>query len=226
MSVYQPEVVRFLYTGTKPNAEFDVSFDLDVIKIYEDYDRLEREYFERGSGNSVTSRIYELSQIETVPDCLPKQISFRHICNLIQIRDGDILETLSTLKKKYAFSKDEYRRISQRAFGAAQWLKKYAPESMKFRLRRPTDEVPVFEGSEKVALSKLFDELNRLSHHDGKTLSDRICVIAKEEGLEAGGFFKVVYRALIGAERGPRLADFILLTGSERISDLLRPYSI
>ena len=97
---------------------------------------------------------------------------------------------------------------------------------MKFRLRRPTDEVPVFEGSEKVALSKLFDELNRLSHHDGKTLSDRIYVIAKEEGLEAGGFFKVVYRALIGAERGPRLADFILLTGSERISDLLRPYSI
>ena len=56
--------------------------------------------------------------------------------------------------------------------------------------------------------------------------SDRIYVIAKEEGLEAGGFFKVVYRALIGAERGPRLADFILLTGSERISDLLRPYSI
>ena len=37
LSVYQPEVVRFLYTGTKPNAEFDVSFDLDVIKIYEDY---------------------------------------------------------------------------------------------------------------------------------------------------------------------------------------------
>ena len=36
LNVYQPEIVRYLFAGTRPNTEFVISFDLDVIKIYED----------------------------------------------------------------------------------------------------------------------------------------------------------------------------------------------
>jgi len=35
---YQPEIVRFMFAGTRPNSEFAISFDLDVLKIYEDYE--------------------------------------------------------------------------------------------------------------------------------------------------------------------------------------------
>ena len=42
LEIYQPEVVRYLFASTRPNTEFAISFDLDVIKIYEDYDRCER----------------------------------------------------------------------------------------------------------------------------------------------------------------------------------------
>src|SRR3989344_812191 len=40
LEVYEPEIVRFLFAGTRPNTEFAISFDLDVVKIYEDFDRL------------------------------------------------------------------------------------------------------------------------------------------------------------------------------------------
>jgi lysyl-tRNA synthetase class 1 len=42
LKVYTPQLVRYLFAGTRPGVEFTISFDLDVIKIYEDYDKTER----------------------------------------------------------------------------------------------------------------------------------------------------------------------------------------
>jgi len=40
--IYEPEVLRYLFAGTRPNKSFQISFDNDVIKIYEDFDLLEK----------------------------------------------------------------------------------------------------------------------------------------------------------------------------------------
>ena len=45
LEIYEPELVRWLFAGTRPNAEFSISFDLDVIKNYEDFDKCERIYY-------------------------------------------------------------------------------------------------------------------------------------------------------------------------------------
>src|SRR3989344_2299282 len=45
LEIYEPAVVRYLFAGTRSHAEFAISFDLDVIKIYEDFDRCERIYY-------------------------------------------------------------------------------------------------------------------------------------------------------------------------------------
>ncbi len=44
--IYEPEILRYLFVGTKPKTGFQISFDNDVIKIYDEFDKLEREYFE------------------------------------------------------------------------------------------------------------------------------------------------------------------------------------
>ena len=41
------EVARFMFAGTRPNTEFSISFDLDVLKIYEDYDKCGQIYLDR-----------------------------------------------------------------------------------------------------------------------------------------------------------------------------------
>ncbi|MEK6809004.1 MAG: lysine--tRNA ligase, partial [Nanoarchaeota archaeon] len=45
LQIYEPEVARWIFAGTRPNKEFAISFDVDVIKIYEDFDKCERIYF-------------------------------------------------------------------------------------------------------------------------------------------------------------------------------------
>jgi lysyl-tRNA synthetase, class I len=47
LDIYEPEIVRYLFTSTRPNAEFSISFDIDVIKIYEDFDKCERIHYKK-----------------------------------------------------------------------------------------------------------------------------------------------------------------------------------
>jgi len=64
LEIYEPEIVRFLFAGTRPNTEFAISFDIDVIKIYADYDKLEKIYFGKEPCSKEKlpkqKRIYEL----------------------------------------------------------------------------------------------------------------------------------------------------------------------
>ena len=58
LAVYQPEVVRYLFARARPDREFEISFDLDVLKTYEDYDRAGRVYrgTEQASAAAARSR--------------------------------------------------------------------------------------------------------------------------------------------------------------------------
>jgi lysyl-tRNA synthetase class 1 len=42
LEIYEPSMLRWIFASQRPNSEFQISFDLDVIKLYEDYDRARR----------------------------------------------------------------------------------------------------------------------------------------------------------------------------------------
>lgn len=96
---------------------------------------------------------------------------------------------------------------------------------MRFRLRRADQPAPELAPPEGRALGVLYEELAHLERHDGTSLANRIYAIAEQEGVESRALFKAAYLVLLDAERGPRLADFILLSGRERIAPLLEPYA-
>ena len=74
LKVYEPEMVRWIFASYKTNVDFAVSFDLDVIKTYEDFDRQERIAFDLEKANekaAMAKRVYELSQIADTPNECP-----------------------------------------------------------------------------------------------------------------------------------------------------------
>ncbi|MCX7023845.1 MAG: lysine--tRNA ligase [Spirochaetes bacterium] len=223
LRVYQPEIVRYLFAGTRPNTEFVISFDLDVIKIYEDYDKTERIYWgvEQAKDDEVLHkerRIYELSQVGEPPGEIPYQVPFRHLCNLLQINDGDIARTIAGLP---AVKPGQMDRLTRRSACAWYWVTECAPGDFRFRLRDDGKAIDC-AANEKAALAALRDAAGR---DLGETaLSERIYSIAQENGIEPKDFFKIVYRALLDRERGPRLAQFILAVGADRIGKILSVY--
>ena len=246
LEVYEPEVVRYLFAGTRPNTEFAISFDLDVIKIYEDYDRAERIYFGAEQVNEKRaqkeSRDYELSQLPERAALLraaarvratkadarlrgPVQFPFRTLCNFLMITAGDVDAALSRLDDYDPNDLGQRDRAHRRARCAWNWTTGFAPEEFRFALKDGSEEPVALSPAERAAVVALRDEIDRkLDEYDDKSLQDRVYAIARENGADEKAFFGVMYRILIGKERGPRLGGFLRTVGRERLLQILDGY--
>jgi len=222
LEVYQPEIVRYLFAGTRPNTEFAISFDLDVLKIYEDYDKCERVYFgvQEISAKKADKekRIYELSQVSSLPEVMPYQVPLRHLCNLLQVNEGDIEAVLDLYPDLKPLQR---KRLEVRCRCAWNWITTFSPEDFRFSLRKAGDELPNFSDLEKKALSLLRNQVDTLADHDEKSLAEAIYAVAEAAGLDAKELFTLCYQVLIGKEKGPRLASFILTLGRDKVLAIL-----
>lgn len=225
LNVYEPEMVRWIFASYKSNVDFSVSFDLDVIKTYEDYDRQERLAFGVDQGNekkvNMAKRVFELSQIGPMPEECPIQPSFRHLCNILQINDGDISKAREAYADQIKTPRDE-RRFEQRSQCALFWLKTYAPEDFKFQVNAHipslelNDKQKSFLTSFKAFLSSQWDSIQT-----DKDLHEKMYEVIHEVEIEPSDAFATLYELLISKEKGPKLAGFIRTIGKERVLNLI-----
>lgn len=225
LKFYQPEVVRYLFASTRPNSEFAISFDLDVLKVYEDYDRLERSYFNKPDNPKKhkkwekDARIYELSQVRDVPKELPFQIQIRHLTTLLQIYSGDIDAVIEYLG---GIPEGDRKRFQTKAVCAWNWVNEFAPEDFRFSLRVDSDEVPRFNPNITSAITELGTlALEKLGRIPEKEFSGLMYDIIHQHELESSDFFSAVYTMLICKTQGPRLIKFLHVLGSKTVADLL-----
>ena len=228
LEVYQPEVVRYLFAGTRPNTEFAISFDLDVLKVYEDYDKCERAYFSKPDDEkklkewAKLARIYELSQVRDIPKMIPYQIQIRHLCNLLQIFSGDIDAVIEYLGD---MDEDQIERFRQRAQCAWNWVNTYAPEDFRFALNKPEDPPAEVPDKMRPILKEVADlARDKMDSTDENGFGNQIYDIMKKYGVESPEFFPAIYTALIGKEKGPRLISFLYTIGKDTIYKLLSRY--
>ncbi len=229
LAIYEPEVIRWIFSSRKPNLDFAIAFDLDVIKTYDDYDRTERYAFgtEAGEEKKVTyeRRIYELSRLKADPPLAemqpPAQFPFRHLCNILQIHQGDIAETRAFYADRIKTDHDE-NRFHARATRAWTWITEYAPEEFRFQVRSPgaapvKTTVPAVMGDVVALLESL--PVAGVSEED---LSGKLFEIMKKHSMTAKQFFPEIYFALIAKPQGPKLGAFLLAMGLKRSATLLR----
>lgn len=222
---YQPEVVRYLFAGTRPNQDFAISFDLDLLKNYEDYDKIERTYFDKPDNAKKLkkwekdARVYALSQVHQVPEVLPYQIQIRHLTTLLQIHSGNIDAVIKYLGD---IPSRDLERFRSRALCAWNWVNDFAPEDFRFALRNPEDGVAKLDMELAAAVRSLGalarEKLGRIPEKDFSNLMYRVI---QDHGLESSQFFTAVYRVLIGKEKGPRLINFLHILGPDRVGGLL-----
>ncbi len=225
LNVYEPEMVRWIFASYKTNVDFSVSFDLDVIKTYEDFDRQERMAYgiEQSSEKkmAMARRVYELSQIEELPTEIPFQPAFRHLTNVLQINEGDITKTREYYADQIKNKRDE-RRFQQRAQCALFWLENYAPDDFKFSINKEPITLELNE-KQQLFLNSLKEKLSSSweSFKSDKDLHEAIYEIINHYELAPNDIFPMLYKKLIAQERGPKLAGFIRTIGKERVLELL-----
>ena len=76
--------------------------------------------------------------------------------------------------------------------------------------------------SERAAIVALREEVvSQAGDLDERSLAEVIYRISDETGVDRKRFFVIMYQALIGKERGPRLAGFLVTIGAERVNGIL-----
>ena len=231
LDIYQAEVLRFLFAGTRPNTEFDISFDMDVVKIYEDYDKNERIVYgvdpaKNDEQFNKAKRIYVLSQIDgKIPEVMPYQITIRLLATLLQIHSGDVD---AVIKSPGDVKPEQEERFRRRAACAWFWIQNSAPECAPdfcFSLRNDGSKAELSDAL-CLAMRRVRDEvLPKLdSFTIDKEAQQALYDIATDMGLDAKVLFTAMYQALIAQNQGPRLGSFLRIIGKERLEKILSVY--
>ena len=231
LDVYQAEVLRYLFAGTRPNTEFAISFDMDVLKVYEDYDKTERIVYGVDKAKNEDQfnkekRIYMLSQIDgKIPETMPYQITFRMLTTLLQTYSGDmdaVIKSLGDVKP------EQEERLRRRMACAWFWIQNSAPscaEDFIFTIRNDGSKADLDETMSK-AVSRVRDEvLPKLdTFTQDKECQQAMYDIATDMGIDAKQLFTALYQAVVAKDQGPRLGGFFRIIGKERLEKILKDY--
>jgi lysyl-tRNA synthetase class 1 len=185
----------------KPKTGFQISFDNDVIAIYDEYDRLEKRYYGK-ELNGKDKRAYEMCQI-SLKKKRQERMGFRHL--IIYVQTGKIGE-LDKINK-------------ERAKKVSNWLEKYTGENMKFEVQEKVHAK--LNEKEKKALLELRKVLEKKKYNE-KELFDKFYGICEKIEIKNTDFFDAAYRVLINKSKGPRLASLILALGNDKVIKLLK----
>lgn len=218
LEVAPPEAMRYMILNVDPMRHIEFLPER-IPDIVDGFDRLERIYFglEKLSSEEdlqYYKDLYELCIISEVPSKPPIRLPYRYCIIMIQLEN--LLEMEKILKKsidhlrklgKTQPSNEDIEDAKRRLKMAKRWLELYAPENIKFKISM---EKPMYRPSqeEKEFIRSLILLLERdLSENE---LQNEIFNTARAHGLEVGRAFSVVYKIILGSDRGPRLAPLLM----------------
>ena len=230
LAVYSPEMIRWIFARQKPNTDFSIAFDEDVIKLHDEFDRCEELAYAPGDEANqkwwLNRRVYELSLPATeVPALRPYRPPFRLLTSRLQICGGDLERTLQRYYQAEVTTAADREAFMARALRAWAWLQHHAPDEFRYVLHAQPVTLEVAP-AQRQALALLValvrgTDLERIEAKDlNQKIYDEVVHAAEVDPKE---FFTTVYRHLIGRDQGPRLPGFLKEIGQEKLVELLSP---
>lgn len=222
LTIYQPQVMLWMYARVAPMKAFDVAVDDQVLRMYDEFDRALQ-----GEPQVETDvRSLELARTRG-GDVVP--VPFRQLtgfCGIVQ-GNADALERIFE-HMGTPFTKAEFGERLAKAEG---WLERFMPgQRIVIRETADPDVWAALGDEERGWVADLVDWLDRTPSFTVEEATEAVYAIPKREGqtdkeqsASQRRFFQAVYRLVFGTTRGPRLGTFIAVVAKERYIDLLRP---
>jgi lysyl-tRNA synthetase class 1 len=233
LEVYEPEMLRWIFASQRPGSEFQISFDADVIKLYEDFDRSRRLAHEAEDGSKsdkkrqVARRTFELCSLEgrrIAPGSpIPFVPPFRGLSVVVQAFDGDVERAVAHYELAGEVTTDVERGLCrQRAMCCWNWIEAFAPEEFRYAVRTEP-VVREIDTEHRIVLERLVGVLSaapKISEHD---LIPHMKTLCDDTSLDLKTFCPLVYDLLVDRDHGPKLTTLLTTIGGARALPLLAP---
>lgn len=217
-SVTTPEVLRFLMIKTRPQTAID--FDphgKNLLRVFDDYEFHESVYFKKKTVKDKKElnnikRVYELSQVSKVPREMKVHAPSRIMLEILKILP-EKNKVEFTIKKLQDFG---YIKKSSSQIKKEIKVKLEIFENLKKYFKEPVEKIEIeLDEREKRVIRDLISAIK--STDDAEELQEKIFEVAKEHKINYGEFFRMIYKILLNADRGPRLGPYILQRGKEEV---------
>jgi lysyl-tRNA synthetase, class I len=236
LRIMEPQLLRWLYARRRPNQAFNISFDQEIQRTYDEWDALERR-IETGTAAPVDVAIHSRAARTAAGELptTPRKLPFRTLASVVDITTGDEEQTLRilrdfTIEEPVATLEETRPRLDK----AEAWVTTHVEEDQRTRVRTEPDaeRLATLGDSDREALKLLLDGLDEHWSLDG--LTTLVYAVPKlQAGLTADAkptpelktaqrsFFALLYQLLVGRDTGPRLPTLLLAVGADRVRKLL-----
>ncbi len=188
----------------------NISID-DVPTYMDEFDELEDNYFSKKRDlnalkDAKLRGLYEYSVLLKSPSKPGPHVPYRLIAELASSAPPDVLEDYVTKRLiSYGLVKEKDPELALRIRWGAEWAKRGKPVPAPLEI--DSRIVP--------AIREFVVRLNNCKN------SDEVQAAAFESmrkfNLKASDFFPVIYKILVGAEKGPRLGPYVVDTGVQKV---------
>ncbi len=202
LNIYQPDLLKWLYLRKNPTQSFQLAFDTEIYRQYDEYDR----------------------EFPSQPPAIP----FRQAVSFGDILQWDTQE-VKKLLERVGLDCDQ-SSIDERLAKAKYWLQKYNPEEMiKIRDTINQEYVSTMDTESIEMVRRLREDISQKVQLDIEELTYTLYEIPKREDItdekkikeRQKNFYQNLYNLLMSKDRGPRLATFLCALEKEKILKLL-----
>jgi len=232
LEIYEPEVLRWIFVSYRPNTEFQISFDIDVIALYESYDRLCRlayglETAKDEQKKLAAQRTLQLASVDhhriAADEVMPFVPGFRHLSMILQIHDGDLERTVAHYEQSGQVTSEAARiGCRRRAVCVRNWLATYATDEFRYTIRREP-KTRALTDDETTCLARIVEVIQQNPDIDEDGLVPTMKTLTAGTALDNKTFLPVVYDLLIDRDKGPKLTTLVTAMGTRRALSLLTP---
>lgn len=225
LEIYEPGVLKWLYTRKTPEQSFNLAFDTEIYRQYDEFDRESAAAF---AGELPNQRQAALVMASGAPGANAlKRVSFRQAVAFGQIMEWSLDKVLG-LSRQAGLDLSE-SSIESRLPRARTWLERYNPGQALRVLSAPNLEYMSTISAESIDFLDRLCERLRQGFSSAEELEHFLYAIPKdpllsqkENAVRQRAFFKDLYYLILGGDTGPRLATFLWALGVQRVLPLLQ----
>jgi lysyl-tRNA synthetase class 1 len=236
LELMEAPILRWLYARRQPNQAFDISFDQQLQRLYDEWDALGRRLGDATAAPQESAAYQRAIATAAGPlPTTPRPLPFGTLASIVDVTTGDPAQTLRILAELDPADPVSTLDVVQPRLDKAQrWITTQVDEDQRTRVRAEPDAelLGSLADDQRQALGRLRDGLD--SHWSLEGLTTLVYAVPKmqlglpldvkptpELKVAQRTFFALLYRLLVGRDTGPRLPTLLLVVGADRVRSLL-----
>ena len=200
LEVMPAEILRYFIVGSKPGKTLNFDSGIGLSTLIDDYAA------HMNSGSATMIYAQATKQGTTI-----SSIPFNHLVSVYQAARGDFAQVQFILERTLedATVLNHWPTIEKELDFVANWLKTYAPESVKFEIQPNVPKVEL-TGEQTYFLNLLADSIEATKGEvDGQAMHELIYAAKDRADLKPMQAFQALYRVILGKDSGPKAGWFL-----------------